>query len=159
MCATAINLTMRDIKTVMQNFVVNFFDFSIEKKRKTVYLVNTIYEFAKFKCYMFLTQTFERYFIKEYPDRLEVSYFFIGSQYKFIVRKKKGGINSRNKISKIIDVSTNTNITTMLSKELGPYKDFHNNSITPRLLGYPEGLEISFKDKTTISYKGDEYIS
>jgi len=95
MCATAINLTMRDIKTVMQNFVVNFFDFSIEKKRKTVYLVNTIYEFAKFKCYMFLTQTFERYFIKEYPDRLEVSYFFIGSQYKFIVRKKKGGKNYR----------------------------------------------------------------
>ena len=151
-----IGITMRNFRTTLFNFTVNTVNSLVYKKNSIIGGVSTVYEFVKFQCYMMLINLYEKHFIKEYPTYFEVNYYFAGSPYKIIVQKKKG-ISGR--VSKITDITTNKNITTDTFKELGPYRDFHNAIITPKILGYPDGLSIKYKKGETIIYKGCDVIS
>ena len=147
-----ISIIMTDIKTMTRNFIINVSDTIYNTGIHTG--VSTVIEFSKFKLYYWMTCIFEYYFIKEYKDYYEVNYFFIGSPYKIIIEKQRGS----KPISKIIDITTDKNITSTLRKELGPFKNFHNLKITPRILGYPDGLEVYYKTNESILYKQDEVI-
>ena len=156
LCVAIVSITMRNFKTTVCNVAINLINSFANKKAYIFGTLSTIYDFVKFKCYTTLISLYESQFVKEYPSHFELTYYLAGSQYKIMIHKKKG---SMGRISKIIDLTTNENITIRTFKELGPYRDFHNVNVTPKLLGYPDGLSITYRNKENVIYKGGDKIN
>lgn len=90
---------------------------------------------------------------------IQVNYLQNGTLYTINIPKDRSRqIAAILKPSLVNDTEMYINITEDLSKELGPYRNFHSIPTTPLMLGHPE-LYIEYKNGDWAPFKGSERIS
>ena len=105
------------------------------------------------KLRLWLSCKLEMGHLKIHPKHYELIYYNGSQRYKVIFPKKRGP-------RKIIFASTQEgkNVTQEIFEAMGPSRDFYDIRTSPKLLGYPEGLKVTYRSGATVHYLPDDAI-
>lgn len=109
-----------------------------------------------------LPVTYSSSWVHENQNNLVVNYYFRGVEYSILINKQnnkqfKPVISHATAIN--LD-SKEENITEELTKFFGPYKNFHNISITPEELGYKSiTVNYFYPSKLSKTFESGDVLS
>ena len=130
--------------------------------------LTTLLEFALFKCRMYSTELFENGLIIDKGQTIEIVYYLRDTRYTIVTPKKLGlrpilrfETTTDGGASADVIGGDSTDVSESIREKLGPYGNFHNIPTTPKMLGYPDGLVVTYRKGrgTTRTYAANEIIS
>jgi len=89
-----------------------------------------------------------------YPKRCVLTYYQGDRRFQVCFPKKRGPRN----IVAVYTLLENRNVTEKVFEAMGPSHNFHNIQTTPKLLGFPDGLQVRYRNKVTVYFLGDDII-
>lgn len=112
-------------------------------------------DLTRYKCRYYTAIYFENGITTDVPanNTLEIKYYLRDIPYTIVVPKKRGP----HAISRVFDIN-NENITDKIRPMLGPYGNFHGILTTPKMIGYHDGLFVSYRQGSKIFYQGTDVI-
>nr|QBK86475.1 MAG: uncharacterized protein LCMAC102_02700 [Marseillevirus LCMAC102] len=113
-----------------------------------------IFDFGVLKIRIFTMQKIGYGLLSLQNDSYDLTYYDGDCKYRIKFNKNR----RVRQIAYVVSIKDNKNITKDILELLGPSHDFHGIPTTPKLLGYPDGLNIYYRNDIDIRYDSDKII-
>ncbi len=128
--------------------------------RKWIYLARLgistqmIFDFVVLKIRILTMQKLGYGLLSLQDNSYNLTYYDGDCKYRIRFNKIRGV----RQIVYVESIKDNKNITKDILELLGPSHNFHGIPTTSKLLGYPDGLKIQYRNGTSLSYNSDNII-
>jgi len=154
----------KKFQSMMKNIPISTFSSVVYKyqsfieKRKFFQgsIMKNIQEAILFKSRVLASKYLDVGKLDTYKSHYEIIYYNGSKRYKVVFSKKCGP----NEIVSVKTLKCGKDITNEFLEVMGPSRNFYGIPTTPRLLGYEEGIEVSYRtcDFAKIKYFPDDKI-
>lgn len=114
--------------------------------------LTTLLDFALFKCRMYSTELFENGLVIDHGGpTIEIIYYLRDTRHRIVTPKRTGP-------RPILRIESSDGHD--LREKLGPYGNFHGIPTTPSMLGYPDGVNVTYRSgRRVVTYTGNDPIA